>query len=306
MRVDEGCLVVDVPGRHPIRLPLTGEEHAARLVLYRLPRENGVVYGVAVLNAGGEVMLDSPGARPRHLVEAFAADAALTFENLPYASEREGRAHLETRARRWHSTADVGLPVRGDHSPHEVALRLRPYDEVSGELRPCEGALEGTPCPATTLGWDGRTLVATDPVAGRALRLMPASLYHYRYERRVLVSGKEETRSLTGLALLDADGLVLADLPGEWPAHEVAVFAAGRRLPVHDALVAPSKVVRARLSRRAPSWRTRTASPRGAGSASRSVRWAVRSISTSPPALTTPYPDAHDAGTGVRLDARCL
>lgn len=254
MRVDEGCLVVEVPGRHPIRLPLTGEERAARLVLYRLPRENGVVYGVAVLNARGEGMLDSPGARPRHLVEAFAAYAGLLFEYRPHAAEREGYADIETRARGWRNTADVGLPVRGAHSPYEVALRLRPYDEVSGELRPCEGALEGTPCPATTLSWDGRTLVATDPVAGRSLRLMPASLCHYRYERRVLVSGREKTRSLTGLALLDADGLVLADLPGEWPAHEVAAFAAGRRLPVHDVLVAPSRVVRAMLSRRAPSW----------------------------------------------------
>ncbi|MGS2640228.1 hypothetical protein [Streptosporangium sp. LJ11] len=254
MRVDENCLVVDVPGRHPIRLPLTGEERAARLVMYRLPRENGVVYGVAVLNAAGRGMLDSPGARPRHLVEAFAVHAGLLFEYRPHAAEREGYADIETRARGWRNTADVGLPVRGTHSPYEVALRLRPYDEVSGELRPCEGALEGAPCPATTLSWDGRTLVAADPVAGRSLRLMPASLYHYRYERRVLVSGKEETRSLTGLAVLDADGLVLADLPGEWPAHEVAAFAAGRRLPVHDALVAPPRAVRTALSRRAPGW----------------------------------------------------
>ncbi|MER5643619.1 hypothetical protein [Streptosporangium sp. NPDC002524] len=252
--MDEDCLVVDVPGRHPIRLPLTGRDRADRLVMYRLPRENGVVYGVAILNARGKGMLDSPGARPRHLVEAFAVHAGLLFEYRPHASEREGRADLETRARGWRNTADVGLPVRGDHSPREVALRLRPYDEVSGELRPCEGALEGAPCPATTLSWDGRTLVAADPAAGRALRLLPASLYHYRYERRVLVSGKEETRTLTGLAVLDADGLVLADLPGEWPPHEVAAFAAGRRLPVHDALVAPSRWVRTTLSRRGPGW----------------------------------------------------
>ncbi|MEU4403086.1 hypothetical protein AB0F88_01100 [Streptosporangium sp. NPDC023963] len=254
MRVDGDCLVVDVPGRHPIRLPLTGGERAARLVMYRLPRESGIVHGIAILNAGGRGVLDSPGARPRHLVEAFAVHAGLLFEYRPHVSEREGYADIETRARGWRNTADVGLPVRGAHSPHEVALRLRPYDQVSGELRPCEGALEGTPCPATTLSWDGRMLVATDPVAGRSLRHMPAALYHYRYERRVLVSGKEETRFLTGLALLDADGLVLADLPGEWPAHEVAAFAAGRRLPVHDALVAPSKEVRTMLSRRAPSW----------------------------------------------------
>ncbi|MEU8385342.1 hypothetical protein [Streptosporangium sp. NPDC048865] len=254
MRVDGDCLVVDVPGRHPIRLPLTGGGRAARLVMYRLPRENGVVHGVAVLNAMGRGMLDSPGARPRHLVEAFAAHAGLLFEYRPHVTEREGHADIETRARGWRNTADVGLPVRGAHSPYEVAYRLRPYDEVSGELRPCEGALAGTPCPDTALSWDGRTLVAADRVAGRALRLLPASLYHYRYERRVLVSGKEESRSLTGLAVLDADGLVLADLPGEWPVHEVAAFAAGRRLPVHDALVTPSRVVRAALSRRGPGW----------------------------------------------------
>ncbi|GAA4184226.1 hypothetical protein GCM10022252_12770 [Streptosporangium oxazolinicum] len=236
-------------------MPLTGEERAAGLILYRLPRETGVVYGVAILDVGGRIMLDSPGARPRHLVEAFAEDAGLTFEYRPYATESEGRANLGTRARGWRTTADAGLPVRGDHSPHEVALRLRPYDEVSGELRPYEGALEGAPRPATTLGWNGGTLVATDPVSGRSLRLAPAALYHYRYERRVFVSGrKKESRFLTGLAVLDADGLVLADLPGGWPAHEVAVFAAGRKLPVRDALTSPSKRVRTTLSRRALGW----------------------------------------------------
>ncbi|MGJ6963217.1 hypothetical protein ACSDR0_15025 [Streptosporangium sp. G11] len=254
MGVKDGRLVVDVPGRHPIRLPLTGGERAAGLVLYRLPRGIAVVYGVAVLDIGGRVMLDSPGARHRHQVEAFAADAGLTFEYRPYATEQEGRAHLETRARQWSTTAGEGLPERGDRSRHEVVARLRACDEVSGELRPYEGALSGTPCPATTLGWDGPALVATDPVAGRSLRLAPASLYHYRYERRVLVSGKEESRSLTGLAVLDADGLVLADLPGEWPTFDVAVFAAGRKLPVHDALVTPSRMVRTALSRRAPGW----------------------------------------------------
>lgn len=253
MGVDDGCLVVEVPGRHPIRLPLTGEERAAFLVLYRLPREIGVVYGVAVLDAEGRVMLDSPGARSRHLVETLAADAGLTFEYRLYATEWEGRAALENRAPLWRTTADAGLPVRGDHS-HEAAARLRPSDEVSGELRPYEGALEGTPRPATTLGWDGPTLVARDPVAGRSLLLAPASLYHYRYERRVFVSGKEESRSLTGLAVLDADGLVLADLPGAWTAHEVAAFAAGRQLLVHDALVMSSRMVRTVLSRRAPGW----------------------------------------------------
>ncbi|MER6830200.1 hypothetical protein ABT352_29730 [Streptosporangium sp. NPDC000563] len=254
MRVDDGCLVVDVPGRHPIRLPLTGEERAAGLVLYRLPRESGVVYGITVRDTAGRVVLDSPGARHRHLVEEFAEDAGLTFEYRGYATEFEGRADLENRAPRWHTTEHAGLPVRGDHSLGEVALRLRPYDEVSGEIRPREGALEGTPCPATALSWDGPTLVAKDPAAGRSLRLAPASLYHYRYERRVIVSGKEERRSLTGLAVLDADGLVLADLPGDWPVHEVAVFAAGRKLPVHDALKTSSKGVRAALSRRAPGW----------------------------------------------------
>jgi hypothetical protein len=104
------------------------------------------------------------------------------------------------------------------------------------------------------LSWDGATLVAVDPIAGRSVRLAPAALYHYRYRRTILVSREKRAQSVNGLAGLDSDGLVLLDLPGEWSADEVAAFAAGRGIPVEDALLTPSKRVRTALARRAPGW----------------------------------------------------
>ncbi|MFI6450512.1 hypothetical protein ACIBF6_03085 [Streptosporangium amethystogenes] len=202
-----------------MRLPLGGKERATRLVLYGRPSGDRIVYGLAVLDEGGRVMLDSPGFRSRHQVQTFAAAAGPASEYRRYATEQEARAAFGNRVRQWYTTAYEGLPTDL-------------VEEAPTELRPYGGALDGAPAPATVLTWDDRTLVATDSISGRSMRLAPAALYHYRYERAVFVSGKNsgkrESRFLTGLAALDADGLVLADLPGEWTPPDVAIFAVGR------------------------------------------------------------------------------
>ncbi|MET8046758.1 hypothetical protein ABZU75_04085 [Streptosporangium sp. NPDC005286] len=262
MSIDRGSLVVDVSGRYRVRLPLSGKERATRLVLYGRPSGNRIVYGLAVLDEGGRVMLDSPGFRSRHQVQTFAAAAGLASEYRRYATEQEAYAAFGNRARQWYTTAHEGLPAN-------LA------EEAPTELLPYGGALEGTPAPATGLTWDDRTLVATDSISGRSMRLAPAALYHYRYERSVLVSGKnsgkKESRFLTGLAVLDADGLVLADLPGEWTPPDVAIFAAGRGVPVRDALIAPPRAVRATLGRRAPGWTRLTGQALSRASRARTV-----------------------------------
>ncbi|MEU7863030.1 hypothetical protein [Nonomuraea sp. NPDC049141] len=123
-------------------------------------------------------------------------------------------------------------------------------------LRPVAGAVAGTPCPRTEVLWDGSALAVSDNTSGQSVRLMPATLYHYRYEQRVLVSrGKAKTLSVQGLAALDGDGLVLLDLPGEWYVPDVAAFVKSAGLPIVDARGDTSKRVRAVLAGRAPGWR---------------------------------------------------
>ncbi|MFI6293679.1 hypothetical protein ACIBEJ_18980 [Nonomuraea sp. NPDC050790] len=87
------------------------------------------------------------------------------------------------------------------------------------------------------------------------VRLTPASLLHYRYEQTVVGPNGLPTydRTVSGLAVLDQDGLVLADLPGDWEA--VADFAAAGGVALHEALGAPAARVRSALAARAPGWR---------------------------------------------------
>ncbi|GIH90558.1 hypothetical protein ACFFMN_08615 [Planobispora siamensis] len=146
-----------------------------------------------------------------------------------------------------------------DHSPghrhRERAAHDPPGpDPAPAHLRPTGGAAGGTPCPATVLSWDGDTLVAADPLSGRSVRLTPAALYHYRCAQKAVGRKKQEPHTVEGLAALDADGLVLLDLPGRWEPREVSAFAAGRGTPVVDALAAPSERVRAVVAGRAPGW----------------------------------------------------
>ncbi|MFG3441178.1 hypothetical protein ACGF0J_28345 [Nonomuraea sp. NPDC047897] len=94
-----------------------------------------------------------------------------------------------------------------------------------------------------------------DGATGGWVSLNPATLYHYRYGQEVSgPHGKVEARPVTGIALLDTDGLVLLDLPGAWDAQGVRGFAEAAGLPVVNALATPSGQVRAVLAGRAPGW----------------------------------------------------
>lgn len=123
-------------------------------------------------------------------------------------------------------------------------------------LRPVAGAVAGTPCPRTDVLWDGSALAVSDEASGQSVRLVPATLYHYRYDQRVLASrAKVKTLSVRGLAALDGDGLVLLDLPGEWYVSHLAKFVGHAGLPIVDAREHASNRVRAVLAGRAPGWR---------------------------------------------------
>ncbi|MEV0623149.1 hypothetical protein AB0I81_58225 [Nonomuraea sp. NPDC050404] len=129
------------------------------------------------------------------------------------------------------------------------------------QLRPYAGATEASECPATILTCDGRTLTVTgNSPADTPTTLTPASLYHYRHLR------EEPSDSVRGLAALDADGLVLLDLPGEWQPADLQEFAHEAGIPLTDARMESSKRVRAVLASRAPSWQR------------------IRGLSPSPPA----------------------
>ncbi|MEU9833158.1 hypothetical protein AB0D67_16655 [Streptosporangium sp. NPDC048047] len=106
------------------------------------------------------------------------------------------------------------------------------------------------------LTWDGDTLVAADPANARTVRLTPAAFRHYWYEQALAeVNGKKKEPAVVGgLALLDADGLVLLDLPGEWRGWEVRRFASVRGVPVHEGPTGRPEPVRVALARRAPGW----------------------------------------------------
>ncbi|MFI7449271.1 hypothetical protein ACIBQX_17380 [Nonomuraea sp. NPDC049714] len=113
------------------------------------------------------------------------------------------------------------------------------------QLVPYGGAVEGGPCPSTVLSWDGQALTAADSATGESVRVTPASLYHYAYD-----SGGAP---VTGLAVLDADGLVMLDLPGGWYPEKVHDFTEQARIPVADGRGDPQ--ARALLAGRAPGWR---------------------------------------------------
>ncbi|MFC4535822.1 hypothetical protein [Sphaerisporangium dianthi] len=123
------------------------------------------------------------------------------------------------------------------------------------ELRPGGGTLFGSPAPPLVVTWDAEAgkLVVTDSSSGRSSRVTPAALYHYRHDRMILDGkGKKAAQQVNGLAALDADGLVLLDIPGMWPSTEVAALAARAGIPVVSALEAAPAQVRAVLAGRAP------------------------------------------------------
>lgn len=141
--------------------------------------------------------------------------------------------------------------------------RPRDGESMAARLVPYGGATWQTRCPGTSLSWHEGTLTAADAVTGQSVSLTPAALYHYCYGQEVVgVDGKPEPRPVSGLAALDADGLVLLDLPGAWHAPFVHHFTVAAGLPVVDARRAPSGQVRAVLAGRAPGWRRLSGLPR--------------------------------------------
>lgn len=83
------------------------------------------MYGVAVLDGDGLILLCSPGARPRHELEGFAADHGLIFEFRRYGTAAEVRVVLARRASGWH-----GLPPTGPPAHHE-SPRMHLLDDVN-------------------------------------------------------------------------------------------------------------------------------------------------------------------------------
>ncbi|MER7500867.1 hypothetical protein AB0L05_02235 [Nonomuraea pusilla] len=127
---------------------------------------------------------------------------------------------------------------------------------MDDQLVPVAGATEDTRCPATAIGFDGQALTVTDGATGEHLRLAPASLYLYACHPFQGQRGRHrQSPQVRGLALLDADGLVLLDLPGEWPVSKAWRFSGRTGIPMVNASHTPSPKVRAALARRAPGWR---------------------------------------------------
>lgn len=127
---------------------------------------------------------------------------------------------------------------------------------MEARLEPVAGAVRSAKRPKTSLLWDGTTLAASDAATGHSIRLRPASLYRYRYDQPVTASGKKSKNvPVHGLAALDADGLVLLDLPGDWHPPLLEDFAARAGIPLKDSTGEPSGRVRALLAGRAPGWR---------------------------------------------------
>jgi hypothetical protein len=114
------------------------------------------------------------------------------------------------------------------------------------KLLPVAGATKGSRCPKTILTTDGDSLTVTDNSSGHSVRLRPAQLYHYRYD--------QGDSSVQGLAALDADGLVMLDLPGDWHKPHLRSFAGRAGIPLVDAYGRPERQVRRVLAGRAPGW----------------------------------------------------
>ncbi|GAA3246777.1 hypothetical protein [Nonomuraea helvata] len=115
------------------------------------------------------------------------------------------------------------------------------------QLVPLAGATEDSRCPQTVLTSDGGTLTAIDSASDISVRVTPASLYRYDS-----LDGAEKVQ---GVAALDADGLVLLDLPAEWYEPDLVEFARKAGIPLVDARSRSSARVRAVLAGRAPGWK---------------------------------------------------
>ncbi|MEV4015506.1 hypothetical protein AB0J35_33885 [Nonomuraea angiospora] len=119
-------------------------------------------------------------------------------------------------------------------------------------LVPISGATKGELRPEIVLTSRDRTLVVTDIASGHSVHVTPASLYRYNCQQVTAKTGK--LQPVQGIAALDADGLVLLDLPGEWSTSDLDLFAHRAGIPVLDARFSPQAGVRAVLAGRAPGW----------------------------------------------------
>ncbi|MFB4280705.1 hypothetical protein ACBJ59_35820 [Nonomuraea sp. MTCD27] len=98
-----------------------------------------------------------------------------------------------------------------------------------------------------------QTLTVTDKASGDSVTLTPALLYRYRHSPTP--ASDEDAAPVEGLAALDADGLVLLDLPGDWYGPHLEELAQKAGIPLEDIGFRSSSKVRAALASRAPGWR---------------------------------------------------
>ncbi|MEU6793981.1 hypothetical protein ABZ907_19965 [Nonomuraea wenchangensis] len=124
------------------------------------------------------------------------------------------------------------------------------------ELVPATGATARGKRPQLAMTADAGILTVTDHASGETVQVEPAALYLYRYER----PGSEE--ELYGVAALDADGLVLLDLPGGWHMPSVKDLAAQAGIPVSESRYQNPARIGANLAARAPGWRRLSGLPR--------------------------------------------
>ncbi|MGA4995142.1 hypothetical protein [Nonomuraea bangladeshensis] len=123
------------------------------------------------------------------------------------------------------------------------------------ELVPATGATANSKRPQLAMSADAGILTVTDRTSGETAQVKPASLYLYCHER----PGSED---LYGVAALDADGLVLLDLPGGWHMPSVKDLAAQAGIPVSETRYQTPARIGANLAARAPGWRRLSGLPR--------------------------------------------
>ncbi|MEW9553900.1 hypothetical protein [Nonomuraea sp. NPDC050783] len=126
------------------------------------------------------------------------------------------------------------------------------------ELVPVAGATAKGRRPRTAMTARAGTLTVTDHASGATATVTPAGLYSYGYERA-------GSRGLRGVAALDADGLVLLDLPGGWNVADLKDFAEQARIPVSESRHQSADRVRVCLAARAPGRRRLSGLARGQG-----------------------------------------
>lgn len=122
------------------------------------------------------------------------------------------------------------------------------------QLVPLAGATADSRRPQTVLTSDGCALTVLDNALGHSVRVTAAGLYRYRCD----FNGS----SVQGVAVLDEDGLVLVDLPGDWNGPDLELFAREAGIPLMDARSHPAARVRAALAGRAPGWQRLRGLPR--------------------------------------------